>query len=102
QAEDDIRAYEVTGLHTCALPIYAHPRLVLTARQRLQPDRARCRRFALVERFGPAGVAHFGRAYVTRSLAERQLGRLRRRGWRRIAEDRSVGRWSRVGCWMGV
>src|SRR5688500_20301423 len=79
QAEDGIRDYKVTGVQTCALPIFHD-----TVQNRRRNRRLATLKEALTERFGrPKPMAAAARGFLKRRdrlvhqphLAEREIGR---------------------------
>src|SRR5690606_40627360 len=93
QAEDGIRDFHVTGVQTCALPIYAHLREALQHSLAVLPDR---QTEALYERC-LAGLQTTGPAFVGRALELAQLT-----AWLEAmnddrSEERRVGKEGRSG-----
>src|SRR5207245_4728122 len=90
QAEDGIRDATVTGVQTCALPIYREPNSVLAQRVRIQAQQAK----AILQRgsrwakrdTGSLGIEQHWQPPRLRAkdLVEHEIGRAscRERGWR--------------------
>src|SRR5690606_39819741 len=87
QAEDGIRDFHVTGVQTCALPIYGLAGLPLTLRHALEDERFTTQFDGLIDRFGfddladPDGsVVHDTLGHLNRS-EERRVGKECRSRW---------------------
>src|SRR5436305_5295917 len=94
QAEDGIRAADVTGVQTCALPIYPVERAAVgRVRRRTSPDRARPARRRAAATRGTDRVARHGQDESRRPDTARSAGQSAPGGHR--SEERRVGKeWS--------
>src|SRR5690606_39778110 len=93
QAEDGIRGFHVTGVQTCALPIYQLARGI---------ERTRDAHFAVTRQCHFCGPGHRLLLRAHRGCAPRRL-RLGVLGWSSRSEERRVGkewrsRWAREQC----
>src|SRR5256885_11156969 len=82
QAEDGIRDYKVTGVQTCALPIYAHPELLYDVHRTAASVADKLKSFGcddVVTGIGRTGVVGVIRGRKSGG-GEREIGRASCRG----------------------